>query len=251
MKDDISLAQWALVEEHQSGKIKTLDIPRIARMDFDLNGIELVNTLMEVPTQKYLDLLLREARSYQIKIVLIMVDDEGDPCASTIKARKQFVINHKKWIDIAKYLGCKAIRTNCRGDVKTRPSDGLRWAIDSYSSLLEYADTANIEVLIENHGGLSNNADWMVQLFERVDHSLFGSYPDWREPGKEFDNYEYLKKVIPYAGGMSYRNQPTEALTAAMIHTCKEEGYQGWYGIESNGRKAIKEGIRLLKKYLK
>lgn len=250
MKDDISLAQWALIDEHRNGKIKTLDIPRIARKDFGLNGIELVNTLMEVPTQKYLDSLKDEAAKYKVKIVLIMIDDEGDACSSVSKARNQFVINHKKWIDIAKYLGCKAIRTNCRGNANTRPKDGLKWAIESYSSLLEYAETANIEVLIENHGGLSDNADWMVQLFERIDHSLFGSLPDWREPTKDFDNFSYLKKVIPYAGGMSYRNQPSEALTAAMIQTCREEGYRGWYGIESNGRKAVKEGIRILKKYL-
>jgi len=45
-KDDISLAEWALVEEIRAGKWKNLDFPRIAREDFDLNGIEFVNTLL-------------------------------------------------------------------------------------------------------------------------------------------------------------------------------------------------------------
>ena len=49
---------------------------------------------------------------------------------------------------------------------------------------------------------------------------------------------------------MSYRNQPTEELTAKMIKLAKDSGYRGWYGIESSGRDAIHEGIRLLKKYL-
>ena len=48
-------------------------------------------------------------------MVLIMVDDEGDGCASTKEERRQFTLNHRKWIDIAHYLGCHAIRTNCRG----------------------------------------------------------------------------------------------------------------------------------------
>ena len=60
LKDDISLAQWALVEEIKSGKWTTLDFPRIARKDFDLNGIEFVNTLFEVPTIKYLNTLIME-----------------------------------------------------------------------------------------------------------------------------------------------------------------------------------------------
>ncbi|MCK4988959.1 MAG: hypothetical protein KAS29_00675, partial [Bacteroidales bacterium] len=33
--DDISLAQWALVQEMRDGKWKNLDFPRIAREDFD------------------------------------------------------------------------------------------------------------------------------------------------------------------------------------------------------------------------
>ncbi len=32
--DDISLAQWALVQEMRDGKWKNLDFPRIAREDF-------------------------------------------------------------------------------------------------------------------------------------------------------------------------------------------------------------------------
>ncbi|MBS3772189.1 MAG: hypothetical protein KGY69_18190, partial [Bacteroidales bacterium] len=44
-KDDISIAQWALVDEIRKGKWKTLDFPKIAREDFGINGIEFVNTL--------------------------------------------------------------------------------------------------------------------------------------------------------------------------------------------------------------
>jgi len=49
---------------------------------------------------------------------------------------------------------------------------------------------------------------------------------------------------------MSYRNQPTEELTAKMIDLCKNAGYHGWYGIESTGREAIKQGKSLLNKCL-
>ena len=92
MKDDISLAQWALIEEIRAGKFKTLDFPKIAREDFDLNGIEFVNTLFEVPTIEYLNQLKRNADDANVQMVLIMIDDEGDGCASTKEARKQFAI---------------------------------------------------------------------------------------------------------------------------------------------------------------
>ncbi|NLN29668.1 MAG: hypothetical protein GX158_00275 [Bacteroidales bacterium] len=90
----------------------------------------------------------------------------------------------------------------------------------------------------------------MVSLMETVNNLYFGSYPDWRQPSDNFDNVDYLVKMLPWAGGMSYRNQPSEELTAKMIHLAKSSGYRGWYGIESSGREEIKKGITLLKKYL-
>ncbi len=248
--DDISLAEWALVGEIKAGKWKNLDFPRIAREDFDLNGIEFVNTLFEVPTISYLNQLKKNADDYGISMVLIMVDAEGDGCEPTAALRKQFDINHRKWIDIAHYLGCHAIRTNCRGPENVDKKEALKWASESYNMLLEYAQQAKISVVIENHGGVSNDADWMVELMKDVNNLYFGSYPDWRSPGKDFDNFDYLKKMLPWAGGMSYRNQPTEELTAKMIKLCKDSGYKGWYGIESSGREAIKKGKGLLNKYL-
>lgn len=85
---------------------------------------------------------------------------------------------------------------------------------------------------------------------KEVNNLYFGTYPDWRRPSDNFDNYKYLQKTLPYAGGTSYRNQPTEKITAKMIKLCKETGYRGWYGIESSGREEIKKGKELLKKYL-
>lgn len=250
MKDDISLAQWALIEEIRAGKFKTPDLPKIARDDFDLNGIEFVNTLFEVPTIEYLNQLKRNAAAVNVEMVLIMIDDEGDGCASTKKERSQFAINHRKWIDIANYLGCHAIRTNCRGEANIDKDEALKYAAESYSLLLKYAEEANINILVENHGGVSNDADFIVALMKEVNHPLFGTYPDWREPTIDFDNYAYLQKTLPYAKGMSYRNQPTEELTAKMINLCKQGGYNGWYGIESNGRDAVRQGKALLNKYL-
>jgi len=250
VKDDISLAEWALVEEIRAGKWKNLDFPRIAREDFGLNGIEFVNTLFESPTEEYLKKLKQNASDHGVEMVLIMVDDEGDGCSDTAAGRKQFEINHRKWVDIAHYLGCHAIRTNCRGAEGISKETALEWARESYIKLLEYARPANVSIVIENHGGVSNDPDWMVSLAKRINDPAFGTYPDWRNPSEEFDNYTYLQKTLPYARGMSYRNQPTEELTAKMIGLCQASGYRGWYGIESRGREEINKGIKLLNKYL-
>ncbi|HEV2354158.1 MAG TPA: TIM barrel protein [Puia sp.] len=247
--DDISLAQWSLIDEYRTGKLRTLDFPRTARQDFGLNGIELVNTLLEVPTEAYLKQLKQNAEYHGVSIVLLMVDDEGDGCSATKEGRREFVTFHRKWVDIAQYLGCQAIRTNCRGLHATDGIAALDWAAESYHPLLEYAKPAGIKILIENHGGVSNDADWMVRLMKVVDDPFFGTYPDWRQPGPGFDNVAYLKKTLPFAKGMSYRNQPNDELTNQMLGLCRESGFHGWYGIESGGREQIRRGIRLLRAY--
>ncbi len=249
-KNDISLAEWALIDEFRAGKFKNLDFPRIAREDFNLNGIEFVNTLFEVPTLEYLKALKQRATDQGITMVLIMVDEEGDGCAPTKEERKQFVTHHQKWVDAAHYLDCHAIRTNCRGPLGVKKQEALNWAAESYHMLLDYSKPSGITIMIENHGGVSDDADWMLALLKEVDDPDFGTYPDWRSPGLEYDNYDYLEKVLPYAKGMSYRNQPTETLTRKMIECCEVAGYRGWYGIESKGREEVKKGIALLKKYL-
>lgn len=250
--DNISIAQWALVQEIREGKWKTLDFPRVAREDFGIDGIEFVNTLFEVPTVSYLQRLKQNAEDQGVEMVLIMVDDEGETCTPSSKDRKQTVINHQKWIDIAHFLGCHSIRTNCRGPENAPKEEALKWAAETYNMMLEYAMQAKIGIVIENHGGLSNDADWMIDLFKEVDNYYFGSYPDWRggPTQTDFDNVGYLKKMLPYAKGQSYRNQVSEELTAQMIQISKDAGYRGWYGIESSGRDAIRQGKELLKKYL-
>jgi L-ribulose-5-phosphate 3-epimerase len=252
-KNNISLAQWALVNEIRAGEWTNLDFPRIAREVFDIDGIEFVNTLWEVPTVNYLNLLKRNAEDHGVTMILIMCDAEGDACVPTVKERRQFEINHRKWIDAANYLGCHAIRTNCigpRGESAVDKAEALKWSAETYNMMLEYAIPANISVLIENHGGVSNDPDWMVALMKEVNSLYLGVLPDWRQPGGEYDNYEFLEKTLPFAGGMSYRNQPDDELTVRMIQLAVNSGFSGWYGIESNGREAVFKGKEILNKYL-
>ncbi len=250
-KNGISLAQWALVNEVREGKWKTLDFPRIAREDFGIDGIEFVNTLFEGPTtMNYLNSLKRNAANHGVTCVLIMCDAEGDACGQTLALRRQFEINHRKWIDAAQFLGCHSIRINCIGPREVNKEEALKWSAETCNMMLEYAIPAGISVLIENHGGVSNDPDWMVALMKEVNSRYLGILPDWRQPGQPVDNVEYLAKTLPYAGGMSFRNQPEDELTAEMIRLAHESGFRGWYGIESAGREAVKLSKELLLKYL-
>src|SRR5690606_7031078 len=60
-KDDISIGQWGWVEEVRKGVWRSLDFPMGAREDLDINGIDCVNTLLDVPTKSCLNQPKRNA----------------------------------------------------------------------------------------------------------------------------------------------------------------------------------------------
>jgi L-ribulose-5-phosphate 3-epimerase len=244
-KDDISLAAWSVNRSFFIGKKwKLLDLPRIVRNDFNINGIELVNQFFENPMMRYLQELKNNAEKQGVKFVLIMVDGEGDMIAVDKKDRMQAAVAHRKWIDIANYLGCHAIRCNLGGQRITdwkSDKDLVSRAAESFGSLLDYAKGANLNVVLENHGGASSDPEVMVAVMKAVNNPNFGTLPDFGNVNPGDDNAEVLKKILPYAKGISVKASWQADGThnkawdlEKMIKICQESGYHGYWGIESN-----------------
>ncbi|MCK4629114.1 MAG: hypothetical protein KAT56_08925, partial [Sedimentisphaerales bacterium] len=149
-KNAVSLALWSLVQSFRAGVWKLPDVARICREDFGIDGIEYVASFFEAPIERYLKELNRSAARHGVKNVLIMVSGEGSMVAKDKKVRRQAVINHRKWVDVAAYLGCHAIRCDARGGGNTpqEDPDALNRAADSFGALIEYAKESKINVLI-------------------------------------------------------------------------------------------------------
>ncbi len=250
----ISLAIWSLVRSFRAGVWKLTDMARIVREDFGLDGIEYVNQFFETPTANYLDQLNRNASEHNVKNVLIMVDHEGAMVAKDKQERKQAVINHRKWVEIADYLGCHAIRCNAHGGGETpeEDPDALDRAAESFHDLLDYAKEFKMNVIIENHGGLSSHPRWLPALAEKIDSPHFGLLPDYGNyrPTEKTDIYEALRLAMPYAKGVSvkagWRPDGTHIShdLDRMLRISKDAGYTGFWGIESGFRAPQGQGAR-------
>ena len=222
---EISLAEFSLAESLYSGRLDNLDFPAKAKKDFGIHAVEYVSGFWndKVRDGSYLRELKQRTADLDVKNVLIMVDSEGLLGHSKTAERNKAVENHYKWIEAAKYLGCFAIRANVDGDGS--PADILQAATDGYSKLLEYAAQENIHVLIENHMTISTNPDWLATLLKQVNHPYAGTLPDFgnftqREMPKEmtaeafknstivaeYDAYEGVKKLMPFAKGISAKS---------------------------------------------
>lgn len=241
-EDKISLASWSLVRSFRAGKWKNLDLPQLLRDELGISGLEYVNSFFENPTMGYLRRLKSNCDDAGVTSVLIMVDGEGDTAAVDKLERMQAAVAHRKWVDIAHYLGCHAIRCNMRGgpDDWKQDKDIVKRAAESFSDLLDYAAGSGLNIVIENHGGASSNADILVALMKEVNNPRFGTLPDFGNTNEGDDGYEVMRKLMPYAKGVSVKagwaldeSHPRYDL-AKMIKIAQDAGYHGYWGIESS-----------------
>ena len=265
----ISLAGWSLhrtIGLRGQGEKPMLDMPKIARNEFGIEAIELVNTMLASTDQPYLDQLKKNAAAENVRILLIMVDGEGDIGADDEAARLDAVDRHSKWFDIAQDMGCHSIRMNWNGaprDIVKDPA-ALQAFIDRsvapFRKLCDYADSKNINVIIENHGGASSYPAAMESLIAAVKHKRFGTLPDFGNFPDDVDKYEAIDRLMPFAKAVSAKcydfddqtGDETKLDYERLIATVVDKhGYNGYIGIEYEGNRLSEyDGIKACKALL-
>ena len=266
----ISLAQWSLNKAIKSGELSPLDFAKKAR-SFDIDAIEYVSglytnhtdTLKKISMQKLSKELLKRSDDYGIDNVLIMIDSQGSLASSNKKERLKAIDNHKKWIDFSYEIGCETMRVNLSGETKLD-----RWTENSIKSLTELSDyNKNINVVVENHGGLSSNGKYLSNVMSEVNIDNCGTLPDFgnfcidgspRACNEWYDIYKGVEELMPYAHAVSAKSydfddsgNETKIDYSKMIDIVKKAGYKGYIGIEYEGsRMSEDDGIIATKKLL-
>jgi len=268
----ISLAQWSLHKALFAGKLDNLDFAKTSKEEFGIDAVEYVNQFFKDKAQDsaYLASMKQRAADLGVRSLLIMVDGEGhlgDPDATK---RQQAVDNHKKWVEAAATLGCHSIRVNAASSGTYE--DQLALAVDGLSSLTAFAEQHQLNVIVENHGGLSSNGKWLSSVMQAVDHPHCGTLPDFgnfvldRNTGEYYDHYLGVKELMPFAQAVSaktYDFDPAKPHSTVdkkndreidyvkMMQIVVDAGYRGYVGIEYEGSELDEyEGIRRSKKLL-
>ena len=266
----ISLAQWSLNKAIKSGELSPLDFAKKAR-SFDIDAIEYVSglytnhtdILKKISMQKLSKELLERSDDYGIDNVLIMIDAQGSLASSNKKERLKAIDNHKKWIDFSYEIGCETMRVNLSGETKLD-----RWTENSIKSLTELSDyNKSINVVVENHGGLSSNGKYLSNVMSKVNIDNCGTLPDFgnfcidgspRACNEWYDIYKGVEELMPYAHAVSAKSydfddsgNETKIDYSKMIDIVKKAGYKGYIGIEYEGsRMSEDDGIIATKKLL-
>lgn len=239
----ISLAGWSLHKRHfDEGKMPLVDFPRVAREEFGIGAIELVNTMFPSPTWRMQQQLLKNAEQQQVKIPLIMCDAEGELSSADEVERARAIVNHVKWLDIAKNLGCHSIRVNTGG----KPGDegDIARCIESLKRLGDEGAARGLNVICENHWGMSSDGVSIVKVMRGVGRDNVGTLPDFGNFPDEVDKYAAVAAMLPWAKAVSAKcydfgadGLETKIDFPRMVKLVTDSGYHGNLGIEYEGER--------------
>jgi L-ribulose-5-phosphate 3-epimerase len=253
----ISLAQWSLHSTIFAGKLDNLDFPRAAKQQFGISAVEYVNQFFKDKAKdaEYLADLAGRAAGEGVENLLIMCDGLGNLGDPDEKARTQAVENHYPWLDAAKRLGCHSIRVNAAS--KGSFEEQQKLAADGLARLAEFASQMDLNVIVENHGGLSSDGAWLAGVMKMVDKPNCGTLPDFGN-FYDYDRYQGVEDLMPFAKGVSAKSydfdaegNETKIDYRRMLEIVAKAGYRGWIGIEYEGKELPEaEGILATKRLL-
>ncbi len=261
----ISLAEWSLHRELFSKKIDHLDFISLAKTEFGISAVEYVNSFFfeKARDRKYLNKMKSRANDHDVRSLLIMCDNEGNLGDPDKNKRYKAVENHYKWAEAAAFLGCHSIRVNARSDDKLSYDNQLNLAADGLSRLVDFCSDLEINAIVENHGGLSSNGEWLSALMKKIDHPSVGTLPDFGnfmiQDNEWYDRYKGVEELMPFAKAVSAKSHEfdlngNEVRTDynKMMEIVLRAGYNGYVGIEYEGDKHSEyDGIHLTLKLLK
>jgi sugar phosphate isomerase/epimerase len=185
--------------------------------------------------------------------MIAMPIDVGNISVANPEHREHDLAEIESWIDVAADLGAKMVRTNASAPMSQEPLAPIETTIASYQRLTAYAAKRDLQMTVENHGGITADPEVVVRLAQAVpglrvclDVGNFAPVMGLREPPKEpLDIAPLLagiRRCTPYAAILHAKTthfdengrhlgwDPEVALRAA-----KDAGYAGPVSIEYGG----------------
>jgi sugar phosphate isomerase/epimerase len=257
----LSLSQFSFASQFWTKKLDPLDFAAKTK-ELGITGLDYCSMFFadKAKDTAYLNDLKKRAADNGSYNLRIMVDGEGVLGDLNDSVRLKAVDNHFKWMDAAATLGCLMIRVNVEGD---GDKDAVaKAAVDSLGRLIEYGRKQNIDVIVENHVGISCNAGWLAGVMKQVNSPHCGTLADFgnfcinrTKPEtndiagymktkclEEYDRYKGITELMPFAKGVHAKSHlfdaggnDIETDFYKMFKIIKDSGFKGWVSIEYEG----------------
>jgi sugar phosphate isomerase/epimerase len=237
----ISLTEYSLHRMIDKKELDNMDFAEFTKRVFKIDAVEYWNRpfFTKASDASYIKQMKKNADDAGVSATAILVDGEGNLGDPDENLRKSAVDRHKKWVEAAKALGCHSIRVNAAS--KGTYEEQLKLAADGLRMLSEFAKPLKMNIIVENHGGLSSNGKWLSGVMKTVDMDNCGTLPDFGN-FHEYDRYLGTKELMPWAKLVSAKSHEfdkegneTKTDYRKMMKIVIDAGYHDYVGIEFEG----------------
>jgi sugar phosphate isomerase/epimerase len=239
----------------KKGKMTYQDVISTA-VELGIDGVDM--TVYWFPPDAGDDFLL-PLKSFAFKngVEIFSISVSTTMTQPTRELQDQEVEKLKKWIDVAERLGAGHIRVfGGRVPKEATIEQASGWVVEVMKRGCDYSGKRGIFLGLENHGGITEKADTMIDIVKRVGSPWAGINVD--TGNFNADPYEQLAKCMPYAvavqvktmiagSGTERRREPSDwDRIAGML---VKAGYRGYLALEYEDKEPAPTAMpRLLKK---
>ncbi len=268
-KIDLALQIYSFAPLLFQNQLDILKFPEMIREKYKINGAEYwsIAFMGKESDTNFIKDLNKRSLDQNVENLIILVDnvdintmENGPSLASSEKNERDKSIDfHKKWIDVASEIGCHSIRVNLRSN-ESNTDKILDNSSESISKLIDHSSSQGVSIVVENHGGITGDADWLVSLMTNINNDYVGTLPDFGsynfcvkrgelnfegltgECENQYDKYKGVKKLLPFAKGISAKShefnsmgEETSTDFSRMMDIISSSSYKGYITIEYEG----------------
>jgi sugar phosphate isomerase/epimerase len=265
----IAISAWSFHQSLHTGRLRQVDVPeRSAKLGF--KHVELLERFLQ-PTPPgrlarlffrrpaldgrtsqpdYSSKALRELRSARLRrgVRLVCWAIDTDLTLINAEARRAQLAHIATALEAARYLGAPLVRLTSGGEAGDVASVGR--AIDMLRNIAVVAASSGIKLAVENHFGLSENAQVLAEVITAVKQPHVGTCLDFGNfgAGQAEAGLQLLAPLAIHAHAKSREFAPggEEAHIdyRSALETLQATGYNGAISIEYEGEGEAAEGIR-------
>ena len=233
----------------RAGKLDMLTVPAFYK-EQGIKGISYNDMYFKSVDDAFLDQVVAAVKKADRVVTCYVI--EGNLAIADEAKRKAQIEADKQKLRAAHRLGAPVVRINVGSAGSTEQDDtaGFERVVAAFKELIPVARELKVKISIENHGGVSRNADNIVKLIKATDPKWVGSLIDFGN-FPDAVRYEEIAKVAPYAlvthvkiNEFDEKGEAKSYDFPKALAIVKKQNYSGPISIEYEGKGDPIEGVQ-------
>jgi sugar phosphate isomerase/epimerase len=247
-----AICAYSFRQELQAKTMTYEDLVRHA-VDWDVDGLDLTVYWFPSTSDEFLLPLRRLAYRHGVELYSISVRSELTRSLAEDRARE--VGSLCRWVDVANSLGASHIRV-FGGNVPKGATEeqAVPWVAECLLRASDYAARKGVILGLENHGGITNRAERILEIVRKVDSPWVAINLD--TGNFRSDVFSQIDMCLPYAANVQVKVEMADESGKRIpqdwdrvVSMVAASGYKGYLALEYEAKEPAREAVpRLMAK---